>query len=871
MNKFLSRLRCSGSYQRWRRIIATTNMMHTVAIVIIFMAALVVTLSNLGLTKSFIGDDAGVSSHFPGTHFQMAINMWDSFTFPGRADVVSTFGLVFTAFDYLLSIIGLTANVVDRISYCIFLFFSGLGMFFLSNYLCHKLFAVNKDKLITLAALAASFFYMFNNFTMILFSFPPTNYIYSYVLLPWIFLLYLKNFHISGEIWRKVIFAFVFLLILCGNPANSVTIIGLLIIYEIFFRKEGKITEHWKSFTATIIITLSLSIFIFLPMLFNPSSPYGVITISDIANAVSSNSILTSLTNLFQFRGDPYQGNYIFNGFLTNNITVFANYLLLIWAILPLISKKRVPGFYIYLCLILVIYLFLSKSEHAPLAEVNTFLYAKIPFFGIFRANYYKFVYPCVFATCLLLSISLIYLNRRIQGSNLPAIFKWLIWVVPLSIILYNSYPFFVGQVAVKFHKTEIPDEYQIERNVLDNDKTDFSILSLPQMPSGMTLDWGDGNYFASGGQPDCFLLNRPVWNSGWFLQKNEPTNDFTYYKKMIAISNIKYVILHKDIPEEYNFDVNIKGYPRGQTNFKILNEQISADKEFKLVAETQYFKLFEIKQDQFLPHIYVPSSISVSEKTIDKLFDSADITRLGVANLDRRIDGLSNGSVISPPTIEIKKVSPTKYKVVVHGASAMFPLVFNESYQAGWKLYQTSMENHLAGLSISVNDYKILEGNSEDQATDSELIEYINKGLISTLGNGMQKKMDYRKWDGKKDVFDHRETYSIDFISKNYQGTIQNNNLNSGKVYDTWFKTPIPEENHMVVNGYANGWVVDPKKICSDNTKCLRNPDGTYDLEFIMEFWPQRMFYLGLIVSGTTILLSFGAGIFLWRRNRNK
>ena len=30
---------------------------------------------------------------------------------------------------------------------------------------------------------------------------------------------------------------------------------------------------------------------------------------------------------------------------------------------------------------------------------------------------------------------------------------------------------------------------------------------------------------------------------------------------------------------------------------------------------------------------------------------------------------------------------------------------------------------------------------------------------------------------------------------------------------------------------------------------------DGSYDIEFVIEFFPQRFFYLGLLISGTTLL----------------
>ena len=72
-----------------------------------------------------------------------------------------------------------------------------------------------------------------------------------------------------------------------------------------------------------------------------------------------------------------------------------------------------------------------------------------------------------------------------------------------------------------------------------------------------------------------------------------------------------------------------------------------------------------------------------------------------------------------------------------------------------------------------------------------------------------------------------------------------------------------LPEENHLMANGYANSWVIDTDEVCgldsrlrgNDNgARCVRNADGSYDMELIVEFWPQRLFYIGMGISGFTL-----------------
>jgi len=262
----------------------------------------------------------------------------------------------------------------------------------------------------------------------------------------------------------------------------------------------------------------------------------------------------------------------------------------------------------------------------------------------------------------------------------------------------------------------------------------------------------------------------------------------------------------------------------------------------------------------------------------------------------------------IETPILEFKKINPTKYIIRVHQAKDSFPLVFSESFHKGWRAYIAQVQSgKLESYKVEsrkLENYKILEGNEEDQATKEELAGFIEKGWVSTLGDGKEKEIKHYNYENGKRILDHIEKYKIDFISKNFQGTIQNNNLPSGHIWDTWLASKLgsskvesdkvksnkvkdifvlnenviqlPEENHLMANGYANSWWIDLKKVCkveSDKVKgfCLKNPDGTYDFELIVEFWPQRLFYWGLLISGMTLFGCFGYLGYDWRRKRRK
>lgn len=69
-----------------------------------------------------------------------------------------------------------------------------------------------------------------------------------------------------------------------------------------------------------------------------------------------------------------------------------------------------------------------------------------------------------------------------------------------------------------------------------------------------------------------------------------------------------------------------------------------------------------------------------------------------------------------------------------------------------------------------------------------------------------------------------------------------------------------VSNDDHFLLNSYSNIWLVNAEKLCLNEqgnlrNGCTRNADGSYNMEMIIEFTPQRWFYVGLIISGTTLV----------------
>ena len=150
-------------------------------------------------------------------------------------------------------------------------------------------------------------------------------------------------------------------------------------------------------------------------------------------------------------------------------------------------------------------------------------------------------------------------------------------------------------------------------------------------------------------------------------------------------------------------------------------------------------------------------------------------------------------------PEITFKKINPAKYLVKVKGAKNPFWLVFSESFHEQWRLYRGQRtEGRGQKFEEIVADYPEL---------------------------GVKEAKHLVKFTPQ----------DIKFL----------------------FEKPL-EASHQLVNTYANGWYIEPRKLGLGE-----------DFILVMYFWPQSLFYLGLGISGATFIVCTVYLIFSGLRKR--
>ena len=205
---------------------------------------------------------------------------------------------------------------------------------------------------------------------------------------------------------------------------------------------------------------------------------------------------------------------------------------------------------------------------------------------------------------------------------------------------------------------------------------------------------------------------------------------------------------------------------------------------------------LYKIKGSYHLPHLYPSTSTVVVYEDLNTMVDMLEMNSSDEFPLFIKKESLKKelaNSNLSQrlPIITFRKINPTRYEVKVENATAPFFLVFSESYHPKWKAY----------VEMGNGNWKTGTGHWE---------------IIA----------EYPKINVKEAKHEMRFT---------------------PKDVAYLFKKPLPERYHLLVNGYANAWFIDPNEI------------GKQNFTITLYFWPQSLFYLGLFISGATLLGCLG------------
>lgn len=166
-----------------------------------------------------------------------------------------------------------------------------------------------------------------------------------------------------------------------------------------------------------------------------------------------------------------------------------------------------------------------------------------------------------------------------------------------------------------------------------------------------------------------------------------------------------------------------------------------------------------------------------------------------------------------SLPEITFTKINPTKYKLDVKNARNSYMLVFQEAFNSNWNLYDVSMRENNLRKNLAYL-YGVLAKRVMQTFENDALIE--NKAILSHFNGEINENKHVNQ-----------------FITSS--------------TFESWGKRSVAQQNHVLANGYANAWFIEPKSM-----------DNRTSYTLILEMKTQRYFYIFLSISVFTAFVLF-------------
>lgn len=750
----------------------------------------------------------------------------------------------FYLIQYTLYNLGLTYSQISS-----FLIFQFLILSFYSFYFAQKfLFADLKYKFIW------PFSYSLN-ITVIAILFYPwiaTHHFLVYIFIPILFWSFIKWF-LSWRTFNKDLLLFLIVFILSLPAYNNIAFLfALFFVQGLFFttysistfKNKNVIWNIWK-FCLVIFLQVILSLVVILPFLSSQlwykdntlnTKAFSWDAITSFMTSTSSNPLNSFILAIDNWRFPNTILDSKFEQVPSYYITLsfIFSFLFILFIAYWLINKKEKiiwnNIFYTFLLSYLIL-LFLSFRLTPPFDSINLFIYKTLTL-GLFRSPDKIFVFIPFFTIILFLySLQKINLGRK--------------WILTLYVSLFLSVSFiFAGWIVKQYlYNTnwynqwlvKMPQEYSDIQEIINKDKNTNSILSIPYSVIN-SLNWS----------------NYPKW---WYIWHD--LLHLLYNKNYISANTYDHPILETEL--------SLKRFSDSKES---INTLINIIQKFWW----RYILDHKDVDNQFL---------WLTDENLKKLEDSnviKKITSKEYFNL-YEVNKIYINPLINWINLSFQKINPVKYNINLNVKWETKNLNFLQSHNPEWKLYLDPYTPLDCGSGSITYSGTI----TQDSLTSTGTYTIQSRDTIAKIANTLtgvtqSEIFDLNPWVIDEDLQIGQEI--IIPIVTTEQGESYNvtecpstNTFYAGGELSKLWQKPIFDNTHTMVYDYANQWTIDPEYIRANYSKEFykENPDGTIDVRMTLYFKPQSYFYLGLIISGTTLFLCIGYLVVSGVRNRRR
>lgn len=622
-----------------------------------------------------------------------------------------------------------------------------------------------------------------------------------------------KWIYIAGLLMLTVIFSGNFSWFSAPPLFAFYPIAGLFLFF--YVRLVQKIRVPWILLGAGLLLYLGLHAFHYLPEI---------------------KSLLTpgSYTNQRFFDKDAiaHEGVIYFTGVLPLS-KASLNFLF------PSVSKPLAPlAIFVPLTLILGVYLRKTKNHDLPLVmsffalifflvtanvtNIGVEVYKRlfyIPGFSMFRNFIGQWQFIFNFFTALYLAFAAEQIMLRLKKAGVMFII-----VVAISIVA-ASVPFISGDLAnpVRWGTKGVRTGMVMDPKYLEvleyihTLPSDGKLLMLPFSDWGAQVVHGLNKGAYVGPSTISYLAGKPDF-SGYQMIAPFPEiffrltreNNYAALRDMFRLLNIRYIFhnnardVYDDVFPEFPYTYARQSLPGTQAGMRGYIEKMGAKKIF---SEKSY-DIYELPD--FLPLVFTPTAVTYYENSVDDWYgqtasffidDAPGLLRH--VYIDRKNCEENNLAQCTPdtpiefqsaPKVAITRINPTHYSIDLTDISAPFVLSFLQGYDVSWTAF-------------------ISEHQRSDVSYDQEYLD-----------GAVQEKSG---------------SYATDRFFDPY-------------LLESFWEKAIPSSQHVLVNGYANGWYVSDKEIQNRNSLTIH---------LLMR--DQRYVFAGLAVSIASLFLLIASLVF--------
>lgn len=594
-------------FRKWRKLVYADRI---IPIILIFSINIFL-FYNIFMTKGMVifydlflpfSTERFLNLHYP---------MWNEFGSSNNYEFINR--LVARIPIFILSYVPIiSTELIYKLWLFSIILIAGLSMYFLiydifSNYGKTDNYGKIDKKTLYIASIIGAIFYMYNPRAIHEVLHPALS--FAYAIFPLMVLFWIK-FLYNRE--KKYLLGTVFVLTI--NAASPHYFIWSLLILAILFILAYKnlSIELIKDCAIGFLLLILLNIYWMLPIILGIKNggeiePWYLQSVENV-ELLSRNSDILNVIRITDFwRYFVMFDTYPFWTLASFMIPILVFSSILFFNLYP----ERFKNIVIVFLGMGFLFIFLGMGLNSPVRQIYEIL-INLPQGWLFRApNRWAFLVAFVYS--FLIGTTIIGISLRFRSAK--SIIRKSLLVSILIIISIYIFPGINEYLFVKYIPIQLPNDYMVANNVLaqELDERNFSnSLWLPENKEIKTTWAGDRiigqpvlGIDRSSSMPSLGSYSKGAKNYIYFISESIINNNTYSISSLLSVANIRYIVVHDDIPSITKNIKKLKNNLNLQNNISILNN-------------TGFISIYKADSNEKM--FFIPNDIFISYQGLDKL-----------------------------------------------------------------------------------------------------------------------------------------------------------------------------------------------------------------------------------------------------------